>query len=1245
MMKKKWMICFALIFSLMLIGCSNGEGPTDTISEQTENLELDRQLHYIYQLALDSDDFDGTYEEWLESVRGPQGEDGRDVIFRVSDSYIQWQYVGEQTWINLLDLDQFTGDSLYQSYIEKHPDYTGDESQWLDDLIYGRLAPTEKHLVQFHSNGGLEVASYYVDHGASIDLVIPSREGYTFLGWFTGHRANDGQFTVLSRVESDLDLYARWQANEDTVLKDDGFQYYVAGHFNGWEEALDYPNYQMKARSLNDPDLLDIRYKLDDAMLLYSLDINIPNAVSGFSITYHIGGNDVRFDKNLTLKLAQTETIDGQERLSMWGPSPESGRIHNLTPETLFIPSYVDPSSSDYVFGQGDWNSDPVLYQAGHYTIVFAEMNGERYLGAIKQSEHTYPDQATYVSGLYNYRFQSLEVRQAFMAAAERYLLQSMAAGIPLYVDEDYRLHDRRLVLPLDLYMPIVGFGAKFGWMTEDDSNVLMADGLAGNVGDYTFRTLSNSSPMVWNQWLYDVTTDADFMSLYYDAPYTYTLNDDQTGFELSPSMMASDPIAKDAFVNAYGQKMATKWRFVVKDDLEWFYHPDTDISQISDHHIDAHDFVDTYKLVLKENWFRAISGGGDFVTSASMIEGTDTYSQDPSEANWENVGIKLINDHMFEFTFVDAQTEWQVKTFMSSFTMSPVHTELYEFLGDIKNGGSFGTSHTHIAYSGPFYVDSYEEDVLLTYKENPNFHDPDLYFYTGYEIQIISDQSLGIQAFEDGSLDTVALTNETADTYKDHPGLKAIPNPTTYRIMINGLGDTDRQKAQFPGSTYEPEPLLADLDFKRAMYFVIDRQRLATELIDGARPQMYLFSDAYMVDVEDGRPYRQTDAGLSVGQGLYMDTQGYHLETALAYWQKALDRLVDQGIYEENDVIQLDFYMFSGSDKQAIVAQYIKDQFEEIFSDASNPYGISIQVHVESKDFPDIYYDYLMQGEFDLAIGGLSASILDAGSFLDVYSDDNRAGFQFNWGIDTSSANIDVKYMTYDYNQDGDIIKRNYHHEMWSYNAIASVLNGEILMQEGREAVLPQTVFLQVLPTSFTFAIYGFDNPVFKNLSYSVYQSQGSSYQILNDLEDIPVSSETVTVTGSKPYPNTIRVVVQYELLDGYKERDYTLTSWSYAGKLVDSVITTDTSATIRLVTEDLVRVFEPNTIFVYLDSDDSLVTDLEINYQGSTIEITGLSPETKYYLIFQTSDGFTDPWIVDYGLKQDFITGPVPE
>ena len=74
-----------------------------------------------------------------------------------------------------------------------------------------------RYLASFETNGGLNIDSIYVNKGSTVDLPVPEKEGYTFLGWFTGEGVNDTQFTVLSVVNSDLRLYARWSINQYTI--------------------------------------------------------------------------------------------------------------------------------------------------------------------------------------------------------------------------------------------------------------------------------------------------------------------------------------------------------------------------------------------------------------------------------------------------------------------------------------------------------------------------------------------------------------------------------------------------------------------------------------------------------------------------------------------------------------------------------------------------------------------------------------------------------------------------------------------------------------------------------------------------------------------------------------------------------------------------------------------------------------------------------------------------------------------
>jgi hypothetical protein len=103
------------------------------------------------------------------------------------------------------------------------------------------------------------------------------------------------------------------------------------------------------------------------------------------------------------------------------------------------------------------------------------------------------------------------------------------------------------------------------------------------------------------------------------------------------------------------------------------------------------------------------------------------------------------------------------------------------------------------------------------------------------------------------------------------------------------------------------------------------------------------------------------------------------------------------------------------------------------------------VKINIVENDvaFPNNYYDYMMVANMDLGLGGISGSLLNAPSFLDVFCDDNRGGFTLNWGIDTSTANIRVIYNGLDGTEKD---------EVWSFNAITAALNGKAYVYNGAE-------------------------------------------------------------------------------------------------------------------------------------------------------------------------------------------------
>jgi len=325
-MRKIAYFFFLAFFTLLLVGCDFfGTTPSTTVkttphnstttsttdtSVTTSESELTMRLRSIYQLALDAGAFNGTYEEWLDSVRGPQGEpgrdvnlqvsggyiqwqyagdltwtnlislatltgangldgtdgtdgkevvfqvaegyiqwqyagdltwtnlvslatltgadgtngtdgtdgvDGREVLFQVADGYIQWQYDGDLEWTNLVELTTLTGASAYELYLLNYPDYVGTELEWLEDLIYGRLADIEQWNVTYDYNDGVTSSiSVVADNLTKLTKPInPTREGYSFLGWYI-----DGEQWSFSGfvVTEDITLTAKWVELDYTIV-------------------------------------------------------------------------------------------------------------------------------------------------------------------------------------------------------------------------------------------------------------------------------------------------------------------------------------------------------------------------------------------------------------------------------------------------------------------------------------------------------------------------------------------------------------------------------------------------------------------------------------------------------------------------------------------------------------------------------------------------------------------------------------------------------------------------------------------------------------------------------------------------------------------------------------------------------------------------------------------------------------------------------------------------------------------
>ncbi len=237
-----------LITALGIAGCSS---KSDGDSLNPENTR-DPDISAVYSLYVQSG---GTlsYDDWMKTITGAKGDkgdagidgkDGKSVLTgqgapgtskgNSGDVYIDifnWDIYRkvDNEWIKVGNIKGPKGDngnpgddgdngdpgdngaSAYQIYVSHHPEYTGTEEQWLDDLANGRLADQVTHTVTFDPANGEEPFTQTVAHGEKVTKPtdpVPSDEDLIFDGWVD----ENGDKWVFNGygVNKNLTLTATW---------------------------------------------------------------------------------------------------------------------------------------------------------------------------------------------------------------------------------------------------------------------------------------------------------------------------------------------------------------------------------------------------------------------------------------------------------------------------------------------------------------------------------------------------------------------------------------------------------------------------------------------------------------------------------------------------------------------------------------------------------------------------------------------------------------------------------------------------------------------------------------------------------------------------------------------------------------------------------------------------------------------------------------------------------------------------
>ncbi|NMA04829.1 MAG: hypothetical protein GX931_00470 [Acholeplasmataceae bacterium] len=179
-----------------------------------------------------------------------------------------------------------------------------------------------------------------------------------------------------------LGLFVLAACQKDEILENADKDYYVAGTITSWGD--NYHEFKMEAIKLSDERVKSVKSQLKGVKSLYILEIVLPEEAAGWENTFTIDGAEVTYDGSLAVKVIRTAK-DDKDAVDFWAQNKESGEITNLTPDTLFMPKYVEENPD----GDGTWADNPFAKEAGTYYLVFAEkgagLEAVRYMGLIKK--------------------------------------------------------------------------------------------------------------------------------------------------------------------------------------------------------------------------------------------------------------------------------------------------------------------------------------------------------------------------------------------------------------------------------------------------------------------------------------------------------------------------------------------------------------------------------------------------------------------------------------------------------------------------------------------------------------------------------------------------------------------------------------------------------------------------------------------------------------------------------------------
>jgi len=357
-----------------------------------------------------------------------------------------------------------------------------------------------------------------------------------------------------------------------------------------------------------------------------------------------------------------------------------------------------------------------------------------------------------------------------------------------------------------------------------------------------------------------------------------------------------------------------TVYTFYLRDDAKWS----------NGEGVTAKDFAFAWRQVLEP------ANAAEYNYLLFLIDNAEAFNE--GEVEWEEVGIKVIDDYKLEVTLLSAAAYFP--SMLSFGVFMPVLESAY--IGD-----AYATEKDNMLYNGPYVIAEWAHEDKMILEKNPNYVGDMKVKIDKIIFLMISDSNTALNAFENGEVDMIGLRGEMVNTLKENKAkTRQYSDGSSWALAFN-----------------QTRPLLANKNLRKALTLSINRAAYIKDIRkDNSVPSFYWTSPDI---TQNGKSLAE-----ALGKGKWED---HDVEGAKAALELAKQEL---GVKD----IKLELLTDEGD-----VARDIATFFQSCFAE------IGVTVDIVQVPFKD-RLDRQHRKSYDISIYGWGPDYDDPMTFLDLW-------------------------------------------------------------------------------------------------------------------------------------------------------------------------------------------------------------------------------------------------------------------